>query len=209
MNYKRPMKYTKDGAIPISASKVKKYVMKVRGWTSEQYIKERDILKNKLRAYETLTRAQGGKVESQSPSTLLYRQARSMKKYGADYVPTAQMRAIQATPAYSITKGRKVAKNTESAGYKRFNERIESQAKRDFENFIKLHPQAQAIVEKYSGSGVKLKEALKSYAESVKAKMKEGQPKKGESSANEQGEVVGSPDKVEFDYDAFEASFGQ
>lgn len=208
MKYKRPMKYAKGGATPLSPKAVKEYVMKVRGWTSEQYIKERDILKNKLRAYESLTRAQGGSVESQSPSTLLYKQARSMKKYGKDYKPTAQLRAIEATPAYSITKGRKVAKNTESAGYKRFNSRIEKQVKSDFSEFIKNHPQAQAIVEKYSGNGVKLKEALKSYANQVKAASKNGVPSGG-TTPEVFGEVVGSPDKVEFDYDAFEASFGK
>lgn len=208
MNYKRPMKYAKGGATPLSPKAVKEYVMKVRGWTSEQYVKERDILKNKLRAYESLTRAQGGSVESQSPSTLLYKQARAMKKYGKDYKPTAQLRAIEATPAYSITKGRNVAKNAESAGYKRFNSRIEKQVKGDFSEFIKNHPQAQAIVEKYSGNGVKLKEALKAYANQVKAVSKNGVPS-GETSPEEFGEVVGSPDKVEFDYDVFEASFGQ
>lgn len=208
MNYKRPMKYAKGGATPLSPKAVKEYVMKVRGWTSEQYIKERDILKNKLRAYESLTRAQGGSVESQSPSTLLYRQARAMKKHGADYKPSAQLRAIEATPAYSISKGRKVAKNAESAGYKRFNDRIEKQVKSDFANFINTHPQAQAIVKKYSGNGVKLKEALKTYSGQVKVASKNGVPK-DETSPEEFGEVAGSPDKVEFDYDAFEASFGQ
>ena len=39
MNYKRPMKYEKGGATPLSPKAVKKYVMKVRGWTSEQYVK--------------------------------------------------------------------------------------------------------------------------------------------------------------------------
>lgn len=207
MNYKRPMKYAKGGATPLSPKAVKEYVMKVRGWTSEQYVKERDILKNKLRAYESLTRAQGGSVESQSPSTLLYKQARAMKKYGKDYKPTAQLRAIEATPAYSISKGRKIAKSTESAGYKRFNSRIEKQVKGDFSEFIKNHPQAQAIVEKYSGNGVKLKEALKAYANQVKAASKNGVPN-GVTSPEVFGEVVGSPENVEFDYDAFEASFG-
>ena len=207
MNYKRPMKYAKGGATPLSPKAVKEYVMKVHGWTSEQYVKERDILKNKLRAYESLTRAQGGNVESQSPSTLLYKQARAMKKYGVDYKPTAQLRAIEATPAYSISKGRKTADKPESAGYKRFSSRIEKQVKSDFAQFIKEHPQAGAIVEKYSGNGVKLKEALKSYANQVKAVSKNGVPSGG-TTPELFGEVVGSPDKVEFDYDAFEASFG-
>ena len=208
MKYKRPMKYAKGGATPLSPKSVKEYVMKVRGWTSEQYVKERDILKNKVRAYETLTRAQGGSVELQSPSTLLYKQARSMKKYGKDYKPTAQMRAIEATPAYSISKSRKMADKPESAGYKRFNDRIEKQVKSDFEKFINQHPQAQAIVEKYSGKGVKLKEALKKYSDQVKVASKDGVPKGG-TTPEEFGEVVGSPDKVEFDYNAFEASFGK
>ena len=208
MNYKRPMKYTNGEATPLSPKAVKAYVMKVRGWTSEQYVKERDILKNKLRAYESLTRAQGGSVETQSPSTLLYKQARAMKKYGADYKPTAQLKAIQATPAYSISKGRKVAKNPESTGFKRFNARIEKQVKSDFGTFISQHPQAQAIVAKYTGNGVKLKEALKAYAAQVKVASKNGVPS-GEATPEAFGEVAGSPDKVEFDYEAFEASFRQ
>ena len=45
---------------------VKAYIMKTNNWTASQYQKQYDIFKNKLRAYESYTQAQGAKTKKES-----------------------------------------------------------------------------------------------------------------------------------------------
>ena len=80
----------------LSSRKIKARVLAATGWTSEEYQKQYDILRNKVRTYENVTGANVGAVNE-----LLYREQLSRKRYGAAYKPSALVRAIRATESVS------------------------------------------------------------------------------------------------------------
>ena len=109
-HYKAIMKNGRYVKMPMTQREVKRFIMQVNNWTDEQYRKNYDIFKNKLRAYEAVQASLSGKkVYPQSPIDVLYAEAKSKKAYGEDYAPSMKMKQIQSMTAYSITKGRKMA----------------------------------------------------------------------------------------------------
>lgn len=124
---------------PLTAREIKKRVMASTGWTSEQYQKQYDILRNKTRNYE---RATGSKTQIRV-NELLYQQTQSQKRYGAAYKPSRLVRAIMATPSSSTgTVQRKgVSKATEA--------RLEKEILGEFREFAKKSTEGRRIVELY------------------------------------------------------------
>lgn len=188
-------------AVELTAKEVKETIMKVHGWTSAEYKKKYDIFKNKLRAYESYKTAQGTKaVTIQSPAQLLYKQAMAMKREGADYEPSIEMKRIQSFSAVSITKGWKYATNPEK--HKKYNQRagkiFYDSTTSAFEKLIEHDPKAQEIAEKIENP-VKREEALADYAEKMHA-VRDKQGKVTAAQAIPFGERVGSPDNIDFDY---------
>ena len=173
----------------ISAAKIKATIMKAHGWTSEQYRKQYDIFKNKLRAYESFRRAHGAEVETQSPQEVLYKQAKAMRREGPNYTPSREMQRIQSFSAVSITKGRKLAEDMTSEYTRRKSDIFASTTALQFKDFIKDTPKAQEIDATISDPVLK-EEALKALAEHIHAKQKES----GEYFA---GEIYGSDDAGE------------
>ena len=177
----------------VTARQKKAAIMSANNWTEDQYRKQYDLFKNKLRAYESYRKAHGAEVEPQSPQELLYRQAKAKKREGSDYTPSLEMQRIQSFSAVSITKGRRLAEDTESEYSRRRGATFAATTAKSFEGFIRDVPKAQEIVETIEDP-VKQEEALKALAEHVHAKQKPS----GEVFA---GEVYGSDDAAEdFDY---------
>lgn len=186
--------YTESGK-KVSSRKMKAAIMAAHGWTEEQYRKQYDIFKNKLRAYESYRGARLGLSEEelkktrQSPQVLLYRQAKAMKREGSEYQPSIAMQRILAFSAVSITKGRKLAYDLESSYSKRRGEIFKTATEAAFAGFIAAVPKAQEIMETIEDP-VRREEALKALADYVHAKQKpNGQ--------FEEGEVYGSDDAAE------------
>lgn len=202
--------------VTMTSREVKAYIMKANGWTSDQYRKQYDIFKNKLRAYESYKQAQGGKVEPQSVVGVLFKEAKAKRQYGADYTPSRKMQQIRGFSAYSITKGRKLADTEEyqekQAG--KYGEYIKGRfgnydpndpSKND--GFIGANKGAQAIVDAFikksqeSGKPInyaKMEDALSAYADKVHAKVNE-QDKVEDGQAIPSGETYGSDIQDDFD----------
>ena len=177
----------------VTARQKKAAIMSANDWTEDQYKKQYDIFKNKLRAYESYRRAHGGEVETQSPQELLYRVAKAKKREGADYKPSLEMQRIQSFSAVSITKGRRLAEDLESEYSRRRGETFAATTSQTFAGFIRDVGKAQEIVNMIDDP-IKREEALKALAEHVHAK----QHPSGEVFG---GEVYGSDDAAEdFDY---------
>lgn len=130
----------------IPSRQMKKLIMSVNDWTEEQYRKQYDLFKNKLRAYENFRRAHGVEVETQSPQELLYKAAKAKKREGADYEPSLAMKRIQSFSAVSITKGRKLAQDLESEYSKRRGAQFAQTTSKAFARFIEDVPKAKEIV---------------------------------------------------------------
>lgn len=167
--------------------------MAANDWTEEQYRKQYDIFKNKLRAYENYRRAHGAEVETQSPQEVLYRAAKAKKREGSEYTPSLEMQRIQSFSAVSITKGRRLAQDLESEYSRRRGETFAATTAQAFAGFIRDVDKAQEIVDMIEDP-VKQEEALKALAEHVHAKQRPSGEVFG-------GEVYGSDDAAEdFDY---------
>lgn len=200
---KRPTIYKahftrKDGKtiydpIALKAGEAKAVIMKANKWTEEQYRKQYDIFKNKLRAYESFMRQHGAEIETQSPLEVLYGQARSKLLYGPNYEPSIKMRTIESFSAVSITKGRKLAAQTESAYSKARGAAIEKATQDAFAGFFKKSDKAREINETITDP-VKKQEALAALAEHIHAKQRpNGEVMHGE-------EVGSDPAGADFDY---------
>lgn len=177
----------------VTARQKKAAIMAANDWTEEQYRKQYDIFKNKLRAYENYRRAHGAEVETQSPQEVLYRAAKAKKREGSEYKPSLEMQRIQAFSAVSITKGKRLAEDLESEYSRRRGKTFAATTSQAFAGFIREVDKAQEIVDTIEDP-VKQEEALKALAEHVHAKQRPSGEVFG-------GEVYGSDDAAEdFDY---------
>lgn len=193
-------KVVKGGRVPMTNREVKSYIMKINGWTSDQYNKQYDIFKNKLRAYEAYE-AQHGRVQKQSPVELLYKEARTKAREGTNYKPTIKMQTIRGFTSVSSGKaGRKALQG------KRYQARRSAQydeaTKKQFSGLIEKNPTAQRIMQEIKDP-VKRQEALKDLANQLKMKIDE-EGKAQENEAIPFGETFGSGDELgDFDIDAY------
>lgn len=166
----------KGKQVKISTRELKATIMKANNWTAEQYRKQYDLFKNKLRAYESYKGAHLGltreevKKTWQSPQELLYKAAKAKLKYGADYEPSEQMKRIQSFSAESITKGWKKAQDFESTYSQRRAGIFAASTQYAFKDFIEKVPKAKEIDEAIEDP-VRKEEALKALADHIKAKM--------------------------------------
>lgn len=132
--------------VQMKPSEIKETIMKANNWTADQYRRQYDIFKNKLRAYENFREAHGAEVKTQSPLEVLYKQAKTKLREGSAYQPSLEMKRIQSFSAVSITKGKKLARNLNSVYSKRRGELFAATTNRAFAGFVRDVTKAQAIV---------------------------------------------------------------
>ena len=162
--------------VTISSKEMKSTIAKAYGITLEEVDKKYYLFRNRLRAYESFKRESGVDVTPQSPLNLMYKQAKSMLRHGADYKPSNEFEAINTFSAVSITKGERLAKATESRYYKKHQAEIGSMALAHFDKFVKAHTNAQELVKAYKEgkiTGVQLQDTLARMAKDVKAIQKQ------------------------------------
>lgn len=189
---------TRHVKVAMTSREVKAYIMRVNNWTSEQYNKQYDILRNKVRAYEAYERSTGVKVTTQSPQALLFKEARSKQLYGPNYTPSVSMSRIRSFT--SVSSGRagqraltseryrsRRARTYEDATYKRFKGLIESNAK------------AREIYESINDP-VKREKALSAYANKIHARINEKEGQEAGEAIPVSSEVYGSDEAIDFDY---------
>lgn len=175
----------KDGEptqVTISSREMKSTIAKAYGISLEAVDKKYYLFRNRLRAYESFKRASGVDVTPQSPLNLMYKQAKAMLRHGADYKPSNEFEAINSFSAVSITKGERLAKETNSRYYKKHQAEIGSLALAHFDKFISAHTSAKELVKAYKEgkiTGVQLQASLVQMAKDVKARQKELRQKGG------------------------------
>ena len=180
--------------VALKPREIKADIMKANNWTADQYRKQYDIFKNKLRAYESYKKELGADVTQQSVVELLYKAAKSKMRYGADYEPSQVMKEIQSFSAVSITKGRQQVKNDRFI--KRQNEQYTDYLNTRFGDLVSNNDGAKQIWDAFKdGDGnitnpIKLEKALSDYAEKLH------ELEKGSNEIN--GETYGSDTIVDF-----------
>lgn len=178
----------------LTARDVKAYVMKERGWTSEQYNREYDKLRNRLRAYEAFQSQSGVEVERQSPASLLYFESRARRREGAEYQPSLELQRVKSFP--SVSSG-KALKSTLERRSETFARRYAETTNRTFAGLIAANPTAAEIAERVTDP-VKREQALKALADKLHAKQ-DAAGRVQASSAIPFGQAVGSDDALDFD----------
>lgn len=181
--------------VALKASEVKNFIMKVNNWNADQYQKEYDIFKNKLRTLENFEGVP--KAERESPVELLYKQAKSKKRYGSDYHPSIKFQRIISTSAYSSSpkRQRQLLKNQRYV--EKLQKRYEESTFKTFKGLIEKNPTAKEIVDKIKDP-VQREKALIDLSDALHARINE-QGIVTDLGGLPFGETFGSPDAIEFD----------
>lgn len=185
----------KGETVKVKPSEVKATIMKANNWTADQYKKQYDIFKNKLRAFEAFE----GTGQRQSAVELLYKQARAKIREGAEYQPSIKMQRINAFTSVSSGKASKLLENEM---YKSRREATYSIATyKQFEGLIAKNAKAKEIYDNIKDP-VQREKALTDYANKLHAKIDE-EDKVSENEAIPSGLTFGSKDEFEFDYSEY------
>lgn len=190
---------TRNGVrVALTAREIKSYVMKERGWTSDQYSKEYDKLRNRLRAYEGFQRQSGVSVEVQSPASILYFESRARKREGAEYQPSLELQRIKSFPSISSGKalGRALERRSET-----FARRYTETTNKVFARLIAANPTAAEIAERVTDP-VKRERALIDLATKLHARQ-DAAGRVQASSAIPFGQAVGSDEAIDFDIESY------
>lgn len=169
----------------LSPREIKARTLAATGWTSEEYQKQYDILRNKARAYEKTAGVNVGKINE-----FLYKEQAAKARYGAAYKQSALVRAVRETE--SVSSG--------AAAQARAANRLEAKARarlfKDYERLgAKYKPvgelikEAKSTPEKYTAAELrqKLGAAAKELEEYQKTKAQETAGRTGYKSRRQRG----------------------
>ena len=193
-------KYVGGQRVKMTNREVKAYIMKTNKWTTEQYNKKYDILRNKLRSYEAYEKASGRAVKPQSVQSLLFKEAKAKQRLGSDYTPSIKMQRIRSFT--SVSSGRAGQRALQSRIYQERRARTYEDATfKQFRGLVENNPQAKFIYDTIKDP-VKREKALTDFANKLNAKINE-QDEVIESEAIPFGETYGSDDAIDFDIDEY------
>lgn len=184
---------------------VKAYIMKVNGWTSQQYDKQYDIFKNKLRAFENYERIHAGSTTRQSPAQVLYKEAKAKVREGADYTPSIKMQRIRSFT--SVSSGKAGQKALQGKRYQERRTALYMEAtNKQFKGFLENNDKANELAKQITDP-VKREKFLADYANKVHAQIAEKE-EEAKKQRNGEGipydsEVFGSDDPVDIDISAY------
>lgn len=181
--------------VALSAKEVKNFIIKVNNWSADQYQKEYDIFKNKLRTLENFEGVP--KAERESPVELLYKQAKAKKRYGEDYQPSLKLQRILKTSAYSSSPKRQRQLLKNQSYVERLQKRYRETTNKAFKGLLEKNPVAKEIDEKIKDP-VQREKALIELAEKLHARI-DAQGVITELGGIPFGESVGSSDGIDFD----------
>ena len=181
--------------VALKASEVKNFIMKVNNWNADQYQKEYDIFKNKLRTLENFEGV--SKAERESPVELLYKQAKAKKRYGSDYQPSIKLQRILSTSAYSSSPKRQKQLLKNQSYVERLQKRYRESTNKAFKGLLEKNPVAKEIDEKIKDP-VQREKALLDLADKLHARIDE-QGVIQDLGGIPFGESVGSSDGIDFD----------
>ena len=147
----------------LTASEVKSFIMQQHGWTSLEYQKEYDKLRNRVRNLESYKRAQGVSVPKQNVSAILYREAKAMKTYGARYTPSQEIERLRSFTSVSTGsfKPSTVSSKLEQS------QRTYVEAR--FAGLMTANSAAHAIYERLKNEPAKAEKALAEFASKIHA----------------------------------------
>lgn len=185
--------------VALKATEVKNFIMKVNNWNAEQYQKEYDIFKNKLRTLENFEGVP--KAERESPVELLYKQAKAKKRYGEDYQPSIKFQRILSTSAYSSSPKRQRQLLKNQSYVERLQKRYRESTNKAFKGLLEKNPVAKEIDEKIKDP-VQREKALIDLADKIHARIDE-QGVITDLGGIPFGESVGSSDGIDFDFTAY------
>ena len=193
-------KYQNGQRVKMTNREVKSYIMKINGWTTEQYNKQYDILRNKVRSYEAYERASGRTTQTQSVQSLLFKEAKAKKRMGAEYTPSIKMQRIKSFTSVSSGKAGQKALTGKRYRQKRAKT-YEDATYKQCKGLINSNKQARNMYESISDP-VKREEAMTAYANQLGAKINE-QDEVNENEAIPFGETFGSNDEIDFNIDSY------
>ena len=148
----------------LTASEVKSYIIQQPGLTSEEYKKQNDNLRNRVRNLESYQRAQGINVPKQNVSAILYREAKAMKTYGSRYTPSQEIERLRGFK--SVSTGRFKAASVSPKLEQSQRTYVEAR----FAGLMAANSAAHEIYERLRNEPAKAEKALAEFASRIHAK---------------------------------------
>lgn len=171
----------------LTAKEIKERTLKATGWTSEQYQREYDKLRNKVRNYERAV----GESKKIAVNELLYTTQASQKKYGEAYKPSRLVRAILATPSTGtgVVQRQGVSARTQRT--------LERQIMGEFAGFTSKTTEGARIKELYERQkGGQLAGEIAMLREKLSQALEAGEPELAEDLANQIRELESAPKNI-------------
>lgn len=151
---------------------IKIQIQEITGWSTSEYQKKYDIIRNRLRNYQKVT----GTHKEERVNEFIYKMERAKKKYGKDYIPSDYVSSVL---GFSATSTGRVSINEAAAEVRGVSEgRIRKLSKNEFRRFeglIAVSHTAQQIIADYESKKISILEAeklLKSYGDTLNAQRK-------------------------------------
>ena len=184
--------------VKVSNREMKSLIMKVEGWTEDEYNRERYKMKNRLRTMEAFQRT----TDVQSPVEVMYFEARAKQKYGANYTPSFKMQRLKSFAAYGSQKAIQRGFSNQQT-MERLTAQYSQSVEERFSAFIRDNKLAQKLAR--IEDPVERERALSDYADYIQAKQKAQRDELREAANRggipvSAGEIIGSDDT---DYDGF------
>lgn len=150
---------------------IKREIQELTGWSASKYQKNYDLIRNRLRNYQTVT----GTHKEERVNEFIYKVEMAKKKYGKDYTPSDYVAGVMGFTASStgrVSESPAGVISGVSAKKLRKLSRIEF---RRLEGLIAVSKTAQKIIEDYESGKVSLMVAiklLKEYGDTLNAQRK-------------------------------------
>lgn len=147
--------------VELNAKQVKAEIMRLRGWSEEEYNRERKQLTKRINTFNALVDVSGGTREDRTAVQLLYGESKARQRYGANYQPSTRTAAIRAMAATSGNRRGQKALEKARQSYAGF---VTSR----FAGLI-IHNKGAAEIAARIEDPVKLEQALSKYANDMHA----------------------------------------
>lgn len=149
---------------------IKSQIQELTGWSTSEYQKKYDIIRNRLRNYQKVT----GTHKEERVNEFIYKVERAKKKYGKDYIPSDYVSSVLGFTASSTGKVSESDTGVSGVSAKRLKELSKVEFRRH-EGLIAVSKTAHGIVADYEAGKISLSEAekrLKAYGDTLNAQRK-------------------------------------
>lgn len=156
--------------VELSAQEVKNEIMRLRGWSEQEYTRQRKIAQKQIQSYNIYAERAGGERFTKTPTQLLYGETKAQAFYKEEYRASSKIEQVR---LMARTSSKQRGEKAFTIAEQKVKPIIESR----FSALIEKNAGARKIAESISDP-LKREKALSDYADKMHLKIKEksGEP---------------------------------